>query len=57
MKPMGRAAQAARPRPRMEGKANPTVPVNQASPYPDGSRVVPKKLGFRAAAAKKLQTR
>lgn len=57
MRLIGRAARAARPRPRMEGKANPLVKVNQASPVPDGARVVPKKLGIRAAAAKKLQTR
>jgi len=50
-------AKASRPRPRLEGTANPTVSAQQNSPYPDGARVVPRKLGIRAAAAKKLQTR
>lgn len=43
-----------RPRPRLEGTSNPAVPI-QKSPYPDGARVVPGKLGMRAAAAKKMQ--
>ncbi len=43
-----------RPRPRLEGTTNPALP-EQPSPYGDGSRVVPQKLGMRSAAAKKLQ--
>lgn len=45
---------AMRPRPRLEGTVNPAM-KQQESPYGDGARVVPKKLGFRAAAAKRLQ--
>lgn len=47
---------AMRPRPRLEGQKNPALPVSK-SPYGDGARVIPKKMGMRAAAAKKLQTR
>lgn len=43
-----------RPRPRIEGTANPALPI-QKSFYPDTARVVPQKLGMRSAAAKKLQ--
>jgi hypothetical protein len=47
-------AKAMRPRPRIEGTVNPAMEPKQ-SPYGDGARVVPKKLGLRAAAAKRLQ--
>lgn len=43
-----------RPRPRLEGTVNQALP-QQKSPYGDGARLVPQKLGMRAAAAKKLQ--
>jgi hypothetical protein len=45
-----------RPRPRIEGTVNPAIAAKK-SPYGDGARVVPQKLGMRAAAAKKLQSR
>lgn len=48
--------QARRPRPRLEGTVNQALP-EQKSPYGDGARVVPQKLGMRAMAAKNLQTR
>lgn len=45
-----------RPRPRLEGTVNQALP-EQKSPYGDGARVVPAKLGMRAAAAKGLQSK
>lgn len=47
---------APRPRPRLEGQKNPALPL-QKSPYGDGARVVPKKLGMRGAAARRLAQR
>ena len=43
-----------RPRPRLEGRPNPAL-KGQESPYGDGARVVPKKLGMRAEAAKRMK--
>jgi hypothetical protein len=45
-----------RPRPRLEGKVNPALKQKE-SPYGDGARVVPKKLGMRAEAAKRMKTK
>ena len=45
-----------RPQPRLEGTVNQALPA-QKSPYGDGARVVPQKLGMRAAAAKSLQAK
>lgn len=44
---------AMRPRPRLEGQKNPALKP-QKSPYGDGARVVPEKLGMRSAAARRL---
>jgi hypothetical protein len=43
-----------RPRPRLEGRPNPAL-RGKESPYGDGARVVPKKLGMRAEAAKRMK--
>ncbi len=50
---MGRATHP-RPRPRLEGRVNPALKQKE-SPYGDGARVVPKKLGMRAQAASRLK--
>jgi hypothetical protein len=42
-----------RPRPRQEGGGNPALKP-QPSPYGDGARLVPKKLGGRGEAATRL---
>jgi len=43
-----------RPRPRLEGRPNPAL-KQKDSPYGDGARVVPKKLGMRAEAARRMK--
>lgn len=43
-----------RPRPRLEGRVNPALKQKE-SPYGDGARVVPKKLGMRAEAARRMK--
>jgi len=43
-----------RPRPWLEGRPNPAL-KGKESPYGDGARVVPKKLGMRAEAARRMK--
>lgn len=53
---MGRPAMGRpqRPRPRLEGRPNPALKPGRKSPYGDQARVVPRKLGSRAEAARRM---